>query len=70
MNVLLSKREEEILNLIMDEHTTSEIADMLYVSRETIRSHRKNLLSKFHARNVAGLVRRAFECRLVPIADM
>lgn len=67
MNVSLSKREEEVLNLIVDEYTTNEIADKLFVSTETIRTHRKNLLEKFKARNVAGLVRRAFQHQFVPM---
>lgn len=67
MNVSLSKREEEVLNLIVDEYTTNEIANKLFVSTETVRTHRKNLLEKFKARNVAGLVRRAFEHRVVPM---
>ena len=67
MNVSLSKREEEVLNLIVDEYTTNEIANKLFVSTETVRTHRKNLLEKFKARNVAGLVRRALEQRLVPM---
>jgi DNA-binding CsgD family transcriptional regulator len=60
MHIRLSKREEEILQLIIWEHTTEEIANALCLSMETIKSHRKNLLGKFRARNVAGLVRRAF----------
>ena len=67
MNILLSKREAEVLNLIMYEYTTNEIANKLFVSTETVRTHRKNLLEKFKARNVAGLVRRALEQRLVPM---
>lgn len=61
----LSKRETEVLQLIMMEYTTSEIAGKLYLSIETIKSHRKNLLMKFKARNVAGLVRRATEINLI-----
>jgi DNA-binding CsgD family transcriptional regulator len=57
----LSPREVEILRLISLEYTTPEIANKLYVSVETIRTHRKHLLEKFKARNMAGLVRRAYE---------
>lgn len=63
----LSQRETEILYLIMMEYTTSEIAGKLYLSIETIKSHRKNLLLKFRARNVAGLVRRAMERKAVSL---
>jgi len=64
MSISLSPREKEILLLILDEYTTKEIAGKLYVSDETIRTHRKNLMDKFNARNVAGLVRKTFESRL------
>lgn len=60
-NNILSPREEEILRLIAEEYTTAEIANELFVSVETIRTHRKHLMIKMNARNVAGLVRRAFE---------
>lgn len=57
----ISSRELEVLKLITLEYTTSEIAIKLCVSKETVRSHRKNLLNKLNARNGAGLVRRSFE---------
>jgi len=61
MKESLSPRETEILRLITEEYTTGEIANKLFVSVETVRTHRKHLLEKFRARNMAGLVRRAFE---------
>lgn len=63
--VLVTKRESQILTLIADEMTTSEIADNLGLSINTIETHRKNLLLKFGVRNVVGLVRRAMEQGLV-----
>jgi DNA-binding CsgD family transcriptional regulator len=66
LKLSLSARESEILNLIVDEYTTNEIAEALFVTTETVRTHRKNLLLKLGARNVAGLVRRAFEQRIIP----
>ncbi len=65
MKAPLSPREAEILNLIILEYTTIEIANELFLSRETVKTHRQHLLAKFSARNVAGLVRRAFEYQLV-----
>lgn len=61
----LSKREKEILNLILEEHTTQEIADMLHISFGTVETHRRNMLMKTGARNTAGLVRVALEYKLV-----
>lgn len=60
-----SKREKEVLHLIADELTTKEIAKQLYISYETVQTHRKNLLLKLNAKNTAGLMRRAFETRLL-----
>jgi len=57
----LSRREKEVLKLIVEEHTTNEIASILFVSPKTIESHRSNLLAKFDVRNIAGLVRKTIE---------
>lgn len=57
----LSAREKEVLNLICKEFSNHEIADKLFLSFNTIESHRANLMSKAGARNTAGLVRWAVE---------
>lgn len=61
----LSRREKEVLKLIVSEHTTQEIADKIHISQKTVESHRANLLSKLNARNSAGLVRIAMENNLL-----
>lgn len=61
----LSRREKEVLGLIVDEYTTQEIADKLFISFGTVETHRRNILSKMGARNTAGLVRIALEYRLL-----
>jgi len=61
----LTVREKEILNLIIKEHKTEEIATILFVSAKTVESHRSNLLQKLGVKNSAGLVRVAFEKGLV-----
>lgn len=53
---VLTKREIEILDLICQEKTTDEIAEILFISPKTVNGHRNNLLQKTGARNVAGLV--------------
>lgn len=63
----ISKREREILHLIAFEKTSIEISEILHISPETAKTHRKNLLAKLHARNVAGLMRRAFETGILKI---
>ncbi len=60
----LSRREKEILECILDERTTNEIADKLHISFGTVETHRRNMLIKTGARNTAGLVRIALEYEL------
>jgi len=67
MNATITPREEQVLHQISFGLTTKEIASKLYVSDHTIISHRKNLLEKLEARNVAGLIRRAFEIGILSI---
>lgn len=64
----LSRREEEILKMIIDEKTTHEIADHLFISFGTVETHRRNIMIKLGAKNTAGLVRIAFEYNLIPPA--
>lgn len=61
----ISRRETEVLGLIIKEYTTQEIADALFISLKTVESHRSNLLAKLNARNTAGLVRIAMENNLI-----
>jgi DNA-binding NarL/FixJ family response regulator len=63
--LLLTRREKEVLSLIADGLTNIEIADKLFVSASTVDSHRKNMISKLHAKNTAALVRLALEQRLI-----
>jgi len=52
----LSLREIEVLGLIMQGLTNHEIAEKLFVSFETVKSHRKNILLKTGAKNTAALI--------------
>jgi len=61
----ISRREKEVLNLILKEHTTQEIADKLFISFGTVETHRRNMLVKLGAKNTAGLVRIAIEYGLI-----
>ncbi len=54
--IQLSRRELEVLKLITKEFTALEIAEELFISQNTVNTHRKNLLSKLNAKNTAGLV--------------
>ena len=54
-----TQREMEVLKLIVQEHSTNEIAQILFISKCTVESHRINLLQKLGVKNTAGLVREA-----------
>lgn len=59
--ILVTGREKEILEMISRGYSSEEIANDLFLSTETIRTHRKSLLQKFKARNMAQLVRLSIE---------
>ncbi len=57
----LSPREQEVLDLIVQERSSPEIAIMLGISVNTVEFHRRRLFEKFEVKNVSGLVREAFK---------
>ena len=57
--VALTPREKEVLQLIANEKSTREIAFELSLSEKSIENYRSNLLLKFGAKNVAGLMKKA-----------
>lgn len=59
--IRLTRREVEVLHLLAEGLTTSEISDKLFISKHTADSHRKNLLSKLNAKNTATLLKKAFQ---------
>lgn len=61
----VSRRELDVLRLILDECTTQEIAGRLFLSEKTVESHRAALLAKLGARNTAGLVKAALQWNLL-----
>lgn len=62
---VLTRREKEVLELIADGLTNNEIAQKLFISVTTVDTHRKNLLAKFDARNIASLVKTAVHMQLI-----
>ncbi|MBD3616768.1 MAG: response regulator transcription factor [Gracilimonas sp.] len=57
----VTKREREILGLLTEGLTSTEIASKLYISPRTVEKHRTNLLKKLDLKNTAALVRFAME---------
>ena len=60
-DVLLTRREIEVLKLITGENSNQEIADKLFISTRTVDTHRRNLLEKLGLKNTAGLVKYALK---------
>lgn len=61
----ITEREKDVLRLILEGNTTLEICEKLFVTKNTVDSHRKNLLSKLGVKNTAELVKLAIEKKLV-----
>tara|TARA_R110000868_G_scaffold36900_11_gene130557 strand:+ start:715 stop:1380 length:666 start_codon:yes stop_codon:yes gene_type:complete len=65
----LTSREVEVLQLICEQKTTSEIAELLFISPRTVDGHRNNLLLKTESKNIAGLVFFAIQNKIVLLYD-
>lgn len=61
----LTKREVEVLQLIVDELTSTEIAKVLDISIRTVETHRKNISQKVNVRSPIGLVKFAIRSGFV-----
>jgi two-component system nitrate/nitrite response regulator NarL len=57
----LSQRERDIIRLIALERTNDEIGMELHISTDTVKTHRKKLMTKLNVRSTAGLVRYAVD---------
>lgn len=60
----LSSREKEVLNLIVKELTSEEIAEKLFISKRTVDNHRQHLLEKTGCKTTVGLVKFAIKLGL------
>jgi DNA-binding CsgD family transcriptional regulator len=65
MEFKITPREKEVLDLISKGYSYREIAEKLFISEETVISHRKHLLSNFIVHNSAELIRAAMENNLL-----
>lgn len=57
--IIITKREQDVLNLVAQGRTSSEISEKLHISVRTVESHRYNLMQKLGIKNATGLVRYA-----------
>ncbi|WP_462255246.1 response regulator [Ferruginibacter sp.] len=62
---VITRREKEVLELIADGMTNNEIAQKLFISTTTVDTHRKNLLAKFEAKNIASLIKVAVQQHMI-----
>lgn len=65
LRVLLTDREMEILRHILDEKSSEEIAELLFISKRTIDTHRANLMEKTGCRNLIALYKFAVRNHLL-----
>jgi two-component system, NarL family, response regulator NreC len=64
---LLTTREREVLQLVAEGRTSTEIAQQLFISPRTAEGHRANLMRKLGVQNNAELVRYALKRGIVPL---
>ena len=56
MPSILTKREKEVFELLIQNNSTAEIADILFVSKKTVRNHISNVIQKLGVRGRANAV--------------
>ncbi|WP_233494479.1 response regulator transcription factor [Mesonia sp. K7] len=66
-NTALTEREKQVLELIVKEKTTKEIAEQLCLAEKTIETHRANIMLKLDVKNIAGMVKKAIMQGLVSV---
>jgi len=61
----LTNREIEIIRLIEKEYNNKQIAEALFISEKTVKTHRKNIFRKTGTDSVLGLVKFAYEHKII-----
>lgn len=56
MKSILTKREKRVFNLLIQNKTTKEIANILFISEKTVRNHISNAMQKLGVKGRAGAV--------------
>lgn len=64
-NPILSAREIEIIILISLEYSSKEISEQLFISMNTVETHRKNIMKKLQIKSTIGLVKYALKNNLI-----
>ncbi|MBI1782522.1 MAG: response regulator transcription factor [Sphingobacteriales bacterium] len=63
--ITLTEREVEVVQLLAKEYTNDKIAEELHISYRTVETHRKNIMQKTKALNLAGLIKYAYSKGLI-----
>ncbi|MCH8554193.1 MAG: response regulator transcription factor [Schleiferiaceae bacterium] len=63
----LTPRECEIIQLIFDDKSSQEIADLLFISKRTVDTHRKNILQKTGTKTLIGLLKWAIKHQVIQV---
>lgn len=61
----LTLREKEILKLVAEGYSNTNIGTVLNISARTVSTHRDNIRRKLRVNNIAGMVRYAFKFKLI-----
>lgn len=61
----ISKREYEVLTKISEGHSNKEIAELLFVSESTVKTHLSNVYSKLDARRRTQAIQRAKDLNII-----
>ncbi|MEX0595565.1 MAG: response regulator transcription factor, partial [Candidatus Paceibacterota bacterium] len=64
-DITLTRREREVLEVIMQEKSTKEIAEILSISEKTVELHRSNLFVKLDVKNLTGLIKKTIGLNLL-----
>ena len=62
---MITKRELEVIRLIAREYTTQQIADELFLSVNTVATHKRNLFVKMDVKNSVGMIKKATDWGLL-----
>jgi len=62
---LLSEREQQVFRLIVESHTTNQIADILYVSPKTVEKYRSSIINKLGIHNPIDMVKYAIKIGII-----
>ncbi len=63
----LTSREKEVLQLIVENYTSKEIGEKLFISKRTADHHRENIMFKLGVKNISGLIKKAIELGVIRI---